>query len=245
MPGAEPWSHTDGPIGVLVSHGFTGTPHTVRPLAEAFAAAGFSVELPLLPGHGTSVDDMMTTGWSDWSQAIDAAYSSLRARCDKVAVAGLSMGGTLVLWLAERHPEIAAVVAINALVQAQPDEVLDMVRGMIAEGEITMGGLGSDIADPESQEVAYDLTPLPPLLSLQEALPAIRADLAKVTQPLLLMNSPQDHVVEPVNSDIIAQAVRGAVERVSLERSYHVATLDYDRELLCTHAVEFLKRVIS
>src|SRR5262249_42976534 len=119
MPGAEPWSAAGGPNGVLVLHGFTGNPQSMRPLAEAFAAAGFAVDLPLLPGHGTAVEDMVPTRWADWSGAADKAYSDLAARSDKVVVAGLSMGGTLTAWLAARHPEIAGIVLVNALVQPQ------------------------------------------------------------------------------------------------------------------------------
>src|SRR5437762_8177816 len=98
MEGAEPFSAVGGPVGVLVCHGFTGNPQSMRGLAEAFAAAGFSVELPLWPGHGTSIDDMLTTGWPDWSAAAEAAYADLASRCGKVVVAGLSMGGTLATW---------------------------------------------------------------------------------------------------------------------------------------------------
>src|SRR3954447_4486711 len=104
MPGAEPFSAAGGPDAVLVVHGFTGSPQSMRPLAEAFAAAGFTVELPRLPGHGTSLEDMITTGWDDWSSAAEATYADLAARCSKVVVAGLSMGGTITTWLAARHP---------------------------------------------------------------------------------------------------------------------------------------------
>ena len=113
MPGAEPFSAPGGPHGALVVHGFTGTPQSMRGLAEAFAAAGYAVELPLLPGHGTSVDDMATTTFADWSEAVARAYEELAARCDLVVVAGLSMGATLATWLAVRHPEIAGLVVIN------------------------------------------------------------------------------------------------------------------------------------
>src|SRR5436309_9351601 len=89
LPGAEPFSAPGGPHGVLVLHGFTGCPQSMRGLAEAFAGAGFAVELPRLPGHGTSLDDMLGTGWSDWSGHAEATYSDLAARCDKVVVAGL------------------------------------------------------------------------------------------------------------------------------------------------------------
>ncbi|MGE0879226.1 MAG: alpha/beta hydrolase [Acidimicrobiia bacterium] len=246
LPGAEPWSYTapNGRHGVLVSHGFTGSPMNMRGLAHAFADAGFSVELPLLPGHGTSVDDMLTTTWSDWSGAVEATFQTLAARCDKVLVAGLSMGATLALWLAINHPEIVGVVAVNPLVQPLPDEVLDMVQGMIDEGEVTLPGIGSDIADPDAKELAYELTPLPPLLSLQRSVGAeVLPKLAHIRQPMLLMNSVDDHVVEPVNGDIVAERVNGPVERLMLERSFHVATLDYDKELLVAKAVEFATRI--
>ena len=118
LAGAEPFSASGGPHGALVVHGFTGCPQSMRGLAQAFAAAGFATELPLLPGHGTSVDDMLATRWADWSGAAESAYDELAARCDRVVVAGLSMGGTITAWLATRHPEIAGLVLVNPAVEA-------------------------------------------------------------------------------------------------------------------------------
>src|SRR5256714_14080830 len=105
LPGAEPFSAPGGPHGALVLHGFTGSPQSMRGLAKAFAAAGFAVELPLLPGHGTTVEDMATTGGDDWSGTAEAAYQELAARCDRVGVAGLSVGGPLTAWLARAPPQ--------------------------------------------------------------------------------------------------------------------------------------------
>src|SRR5438067_3818811 len=110
LPGAEPFSAPGGPHGALVLHGFTGSPQSMRGLATAFAEAGFTVELPRLPGHGTSLDDMLTTGWADWSGWAEQAYQDLAGRCERVVVAGLSMGGTLTAWLAANHPEVAGIV---------------------------------------------------------------------------------------------------------------------------------------
>src|SRR5216117_3223058 len=112
IAGAEPYAAAGGPNGVLVVHGFTGNCQSMRPLAQAFAAAGFTVELPLLPGHGTTVEDMLETRWEDWSSAAETAYNQLASRCRKVVVAGLSMGGTITTWLAARHPEIPGIVCI-------------------------------------------------------------------------------------------------------------------------------------
>jgi carboxylesterase len=242
IPGCGPWSAPGGPHGVLVLHGFTGNPQSMRGLAEAFAGAGFAVELPLLPGHGTSVDDLLTTGWSDWSAAAETAYQELAGRVDRVVVAGLSMGGSLTCWLASRHPEIAGIVCVNPALSV-PDDMVAAVRQMLDEGVDRIAAIGGDVADPDQREKAYDATPLAPLLSLAAAADEFRDDLARIACPVLILHSPQDHVVEPVNSDILAAGVSGPVERVTLERSYHVATLDYDRDLISERAIEFARKV--
>jgi carboxylesterase len=246
IPGAEPFSAsgTNG-HGALVVHGFTGNPQSMRPLAEAFAAAGYTVELPLLPGHGTTVEDMIPTRWEDWSGAAEAAYDELAARVDKVVVAGLSMGGTITTWLATRHPEIAGIVLVNAAIDPPAESFLDVLRGMRETGAETFDGIGSDIAKPGVVEAAYSQTPIEPLLSLQSVLSSLRGDLGKINCPVLIFTSTQDHVVPPVSSDVLAEAVSGPVERVTLERSYHVATLDHDAEEIERRSVEFADKVTA
>lgn len=247
LAGCEPWSASGGErgqVGALVLHGFTGCPQSMRPLAEAFAAAGFTVELPLLPGHGTTVDDMIGTSWADWSAAAEAAYGDLAGRCARVVVAGLSMGGTLTVWLASRHPEIAGIVCVNPAIRV-PDEMADLIRQTLDGGVDRFPSIGNDVADPDVDETAYDATPLAALLSLAEATTALRDDLAKVTSPLLLMNAPQDHVVQPSDSDELAAGVAGTVERITLDRSYHVATIDFDKDLINAEAVAFANRVTA
>jgi carboxylesterase len=245
IPGAEPFSAAGGSHGALVLHGFTGSPQSMRGLAQAFGAAGFAVELPLLPGHGTSVDDMLATTWTDWSGCAELVYNELSVRCDKVVVCGLSMGGTLAVWLAAHHPEIAGVVAINAAVDPPAESFREGIRQLLAEGHTTMPAVGNDIADPGATELAYDATPIGPLLSLCDADDEIYPKLGEIHCPVLVMNSPQDHVVPPVSSEILALRVSGPVERVTLERSYHVATLDYDKDEIEARAVDFARKVTS
>ena len=240
--GAEPFSCEGGPVGVLVLHGFTGTPQSMRPLAGAFAGAGHAVELPLLPGHGTSVDDMLTTGWADWSAAAEAALEALQSRTESVVVAGLSMGGSLTCWLATRHPELAGIICVNPAVQVDPG-MRDLVASMVDSGADRMDAIGNDVADPEVVELAYDQTPLPPLLTMFDAAQEVGQQLGAITCPLLLMTSPQDHVVPPADSDVLAAAVAGPVERISLDRSFHVATIDFDRDLIARSALDFVARV--
>lgn len=247
IPGAEALSHAAGGArGALVLHGFTGNPGSMRGLAEAFVNAGYDVEMPRLPGHGTTVDDMLTTGWADWSGEVDMAYKSLADRCPGVVVAGLSMGGSLTLWLAGQHSEIAGIICINPATQPQAPEVVEMLEGMLAGGTTIMPGIGSDIADPAVHETAYEGTPLPCLIDfVNNGLAVIAPTYGSLRMPLLLLNSPQDHVVEPAQAEYLATHYGGPLERITLERSYHVATQDYDKDIIFAESVAFANRVTA
>lgn len=247
IPGAEAWSHHGTQsVGALCIHGFTGNPSSMRGVAEAFAAAGYHVELPRLPGHGTAVSDMLATRWSHWSGEVEAAYQRLAQRVDKVVVAGLSMGGSLTLWTALEHPEVSGIVCVNPAAQPQAQEMVDMVEGLIAEGTEVFPGIGSDIADPNVTETAYPETPLRPLVSLvKDGITPMVQQYGNCTVPLLLITSRNDHVVDPVQSDQLAEQWGGPVERILLDRSYHVATQDFDKELIFESAVAFAAKVTA
>ena len=175
---------------------------------------------------------------------MEAAYQRLAARTDKVVVSGLSMGGSLTLWTALQHPEVAGIVCINPATKPQPAELMEMLHGMVDEGTDTMPGIGADIADPDATESAYEQTPLRPLISLvEDGLASLSERYSEITCPLLLLTSPQDHVVEPSNGDFLAETFGGPVERISLERSYHVATLDFDKDVIFEAAVAFGRKV--
>jgi carboxylesterase len=247
IPGAEPMSHVGTlPAGALVIHGFTGNPGSMRIIADAFAAAGYHVEMPLLAGHGTSVDDMVPTRWADWAADAEAAYQRLARRADKVVVIGLSMGGALTLRIGADHADVAGLVCINPAAQPQGDETVAMLVGLADSGTETMPAIGSDIADPDSSESAYDATPVRALASLlADGIAPLSAQYPAMRVPLLLMNSPQDHVVQPEQAEYLAATYGGPVERITLERSYHVATQDYDKDLIVAEALAFAQRVVA
>lgn len=238
IDGAEPQSWVGNRNGVLVLHGFTANPGSVRILAEAAADAGWSVELPLLPGHGTSIEDLIPKRFSDWLEAAEAALLRLQERCDRVVVMGLSLGASLTLFLGNSHPELAGLVCINPAVQAPP-ETIAAVQTMVDAGVKWTVGIGSDIADPNSFESAYEETPLEPLKSILVA--AGNADFGpeNLKQPLLLITSRQDHVVSPEDSVYLAANYGGDVDHLWLSRSFHVATRDYDRNLVTAAATTF------
>jgi carboxylesterase len=245
LSGAEPYSVTGDARGALVLHGFTGNPQAMRGLALALADAGLTVEMPLLPGHGTDVADMVPTRWDDWSAAAEAAYLDLAARSDSVVVVGLSMGGALAVWLAEHHPEIAALALVNPMVAAPDADTVGFVQAMVDNGDELAPGVGSDIALDGAVESAYPELPLRAALSLFAGVAEVESALESVTCPVLVFTSTQDHVVDPKSSALLVERAKGPVEQVVLDRSYHVATLDHDKDEIEARTMEFVTGVLS
>jgi carboxylesterase len=240
VAGSEPFSATGGDRGVLVLHGFTGSPYSMRPLAETFADRGYTVELPLLPGHGTAIADLIPMRWPDWSGAAEAAYDGLAARCSGVAIVGMSMGGALSCWLASRHPEAVALAVINPLVQPIAQEMRDGGKAAVDAGVETIDGIANDIALEGANEYGYAELPIAAAMSLMDGLDELGDALSSITCPTLVFTSRQDHTVTPDNSELLVERVKGPVEHLWLEKSYHVATLDYDAGLIELEASRFL-----
>jgi carboxylesterase len=236
-----------GAGGAVVIHGLTGSPQSVTGLGAALEAAGFTVEVPLLPGHGTSVEDLTGYGWVDWEAAAADSFDRVVGRCPgrPVVVAGLSMGGALAADLAAGRPEVAALVAVNPLVDPPAGAFKSLLGELLAAGERFLPGVAGDLADPDADEEAYDRIPVAALLSMCEGLDGLASRLASIRCPVLILTSRHDHVVPIVSSDVLAGAVAGPVERVWLERSSHVATLDLEHEELERRAVAFALRAIT
>ncbi|MCX6512392.1 MAG: alpha/beta fold hydrolase [Actinobacteria bacterium] len=245
LPGAEPASFSGGPQGVLVLHGFTGSPGSMRGVAEALANQGYTVEMPLLPGHGTDVSDMIPTTFADWSAAAEEALQLLLSTCSAVGVVGLSMGGTLTAWLAERHPELVGVAFVNPLLEPVGSEMMEGVRALVDAGTDTFDAIGSDIAKEGVLELSYPATPLRPLLTLFAGVEEVSAKLGSISCPILLLSSREDHVVTPSNGDHLVASVSTPIERIWLERSYHVATVDHDREIVESQITAFFDRIFA
>ena len=246
-PEAEPYSGgpEDG-VGVLVCHGFSGSPRSMRPWAEHLAAAGFRVELPRLPGHGTSWRELQVTGWPDWYGAAERSLLKLADATGRpVFAAGLSMGGALALRLAQRHPDLlAGLVLVNPVISITDPRI--RVLRFLRHVTPSLGGIAGDVAKPGVVEGGYPRNPLHALYSQSLLWAMIRADLDQVSLPLLVYRSREDHVADPSSVRLI-QARTTSPDRtfVPLERSYHVATLDHDADLLFAGSVDFFTRLSS
>ncbi len=250
QPFSSPGQGARARIGIVISHGFTGNPASLRPYAEALAARGFRVELPRLPGHGTTVRDMGRTRYEDWRAEIVRARDRLAAECDAVILSGLSMGGTIVLDLAGAEPNaIAGAIAINpALLDREGvlAKFAPLISRVVPFVPAAAAGLReNDIAKPGIDELAYEWVPTKSANSFIERLPRIRSQLRGCPVPLLIAYSVQDHSVPPANSLAVRDMVGagGKVEMLPLERSFHVATLDYDLDLLVERSADFADAV--
>lgn len=244
-PEAEPYFGGSGPNGVLLCHGFTGSPRSLRPWAEHLETDGFRVALPRLPGHGTRWQEMNRTRWQDWYATVDRAFAELRHSCDRVFLAGLSMGGGLAIRLAEQHGDaVAGLALVNPAVRSSDPRrlALPVLRHVVP----SLSWISSDIALPDVLEGGYERAPLHAAWSATELLRDIQANLERVDQPLLIFKSVTDRVVDPSSLALIRARVRSSdLTVVSLERSYHVATLDYDAELIFTTSSAFFARLAS
>ena len=230
-------------VGVLLSHGFTGSPASIRPWAEYVGERGYGVQVPRLPGHATTWQDLNTTTWDDWYGEITRVFDQLCLDHDAVVVGGLSMGAALALRVAADHPDrVAGVVLVNAAVATKRLDVklLPVLKHLVA----SRPGIGNDIKKPGGNEHCYDRTPLKATHSMMQAWKPLIEDLPKVTAPLLYFRSAVDHVVDDASQPIITSRVssREIIER-PLPESFHVATLDNDAELIFEESAEFIARV--
>jgi carboxylesterase len=239
-PGCEPFSFEGGPVGALMVHGFTGSPFSMRPWGEHLAANGLTVLGPRLPGHGTRWQEMNLTRWQDWYGEVERAFDRLRGRCEQVFVMGLSMGGTLTLRLGEeRGDEVAGLVTVNAslLTERKDAKLLPLISKVVP----SVKAIGDDIKKPGTTENAYDRTPLRAAASLAQLWRLTRDDLGKITQPLLVFRSAEDHVVEPTSGALLMKSVASTdVREVVLTDSYHVATLDNDAPTIFAESLAFV-----
>jgi len=241
LPGAEPFEHSGGPVGVLLCHGFTGSPQTLRGWADYLAARGLTVSLPRLPGHGTTWQDLARTGSDDWFAEVDAAFGRLAGRCEQIFVFGLSMGGCLALRVAEtRGAAVRGLVLVNP--SLAPDTKLFLLAPVLKHLIRSMPGIVSDIKKPGAHELGYDRVPVRAAATLPKLWNETVRNLSQVTQSVLVYRSATDHVVGPASMRVLLAGIPDAQVTVrELPDSYHVATLDNDAGAIFEGSLKFIR----
>jgi esterase/lipase/carbon monoxide dehydrogenase subunit G len=236
----EPAAPAKPTAAVLLLHGFGGSPNGVRPWGEALAAAGLAVSIPRLPGHGTRWKDLRRTTWADWYAEAEKALNQLRAEHGTVFVAGISLGATLALRLAEKRPnDVAGVVAVNPILSAPAGvpKPLGLMRFLRRSSAAVRG----DIKKSGGTDVGYDRTSLRAAYSLEQFGQLVRADLGQIRQPVLLATSRVDHVVAAADGEAVWSAMTAAAKRrLWFDNSYHLVTLDNDAPVLFAESANFI-----
>lgn len=241
LPGSEPFLHEGGPTGVLLVHGFTGNPVSLREWGADLAGRGFAVDCPRLPGHGTSWRDMVTRTAAEWVEEADAGLSRMRDSCDDVVVAALSFGGSIALDLAaRRREEIRGLVLVNPWVRDRRLAIVPLARFVLR----TVPGTGNDIKKAGGDERAYDRIPVRSIGEASRMMKRAQAQLPRVTTPILVFQSAEDHTIPRDNGRYVLDKVGSTdKELVTLSDSYHVATMDNDAPLIFERSAAFIERL--
>ena len=228
-------------IGVLLIHGFTGSPASMRPWAVYLSQRGFTVRVPLLPGHGTKPEDLNEVKWEQWPAKAEDELNELYKTCTKVFICGLSMGGAVTLNVASRNSQkLSGIVLVNPMSHLR--FVSPELAFAVSRVKKFLKSVGNDIKRPGVTEWGYDANPTVGVYELLKMLRATRALLPKVTVPMQLFHSVDDHTLPVSNTEIIMKGVGSRIkQRIELTNSYHVATIDYDAEIIYENSRIFIE----
>jgi carboxylesterase len=228
-------------IGIIFVHGFTGSPISMRPWAEDFLERGYSISVPLLPGHGTTPADLNQVKWPEWPAKVEAELDWMHSQGMTVFIFGLSMGGGTTLNIVSRHSSsIAGIVLVNPMIHVK--FIPHQLAWVISRVQKMRDSVGDDIKKPGVTEHGYDSLPAVGVYQLLKMLSYTRKRLHDVTVPALVFHSKDDHTLPVSNTEIIMAGI-GSVhkQRIDLVNSYHVATLDYDAEIIFENSLLFVQ----
>jgi carboxylesterase len=227
--------------GVLLVHGFTGSPASMRPWGEFLHSKGYTVRVPLLPGHGTQPEDLNKVKWQEWPAKVEFELSELRKTCDVIFLVGLSMGGGTVLNVAASiNNELAGLILVNPMIHVKGVPV--ELAFFLSRFQKMRTSVGDDIKRPGVTEWGYDALPTRGIHQLLKMLRITRGNLGKITVPVQLFHSVEDHTLPVTNTEIILSEIGSTNKsRIELVNSYHVATMDYDQELIFQNSLTFIE----
>jgi carboxylesterase len=237
----SPGSGANKEIGILLVHGFTGSPASMRPWAEYLNQRGYTVKVPLLPGHGTTPEDLNLVKWEEWPAKVESDLQVLLRTCQKVFICGLSMGGGTTLNVASKYSkELSGIILVNPMIHVK--FVPHQLAWAISRFQKMRESVGDDIKRPGITEYGYDALPAVGVYQLLKMLHYTRKRLNMVTVPMLLFHSVDDHTLPVTNTEIVMKGVGSREkQRIELVNSFHVATLDYDQEIIFENSRLFIE----
>jgi len=253
-----------GRLGFLLIHGLGGTPLEMRYVAQGLAHAGHTVHVPQLAGHCGSSDDLKATGWADWYATVEEEHDRLRERCDSVVVGGLSMGAILAIHHAARHPNSVSALTLYAptlwldgwgvpwyatlfklvkmkwfadyfdFAERDPWGIKDQRLRALVEQAIRSG---------DSSRAGIAALPGSLMLELRWLVKRVKQEVATVEQPTLIVHPREDDRASLRNLHYLQSCLRGPTDTVVLNDSYHIVTLDRQRQVVVARTVEFAARL--
>ena len=239
-------------VSALLVHGLTGTPYEMRYLGERLAARGVRVRGVKLAGHAGTPEELGEAGYDNWYESVVNGLEELRQHGEPVVVVGLSMGAVLAARLTADQGEAIAGVTLLSPAFFLPRSTTIMLKGLrgllgsLVNSIYLYSRGGSDIHDAAAKSVhpTCHLMPLSAPLKLFELSAMVKPMLSRITQPALVMHAPRDHTC-PMrkNLDYVMRHLGSAEKRaVELEESYHVITVDSEKERVVDEVAGFVER---
>ena len=228
-------------IGIILVHGFTGSPASMRPWAEFLNGRGYTVRVPLLPGHGTQPSDLNKVKWQEWPACVEAVLEELSQKCDVIFICGLSMGGGTTLHVTQKNQsKLRGIILVNPMIHVPAVPV--PLAWVLSRLQKMRKSVGDDIKRPGITEWGYDALPVLGAYELIKMLKVTRDKLGEITLPVQLFHSVDDHTLPVSNTEIVMKGLSSTNKnRIELTNSYHVATLDYDAELIFQNSLTFIE----
>lgn len=232
-------------IGVVLVHGYTGSPAAMRPWAEFLNQNGYTVRVPLLPGHGTKPEDLNEIKWEQWPAKVEAEIAELQKTCNKIFICGLSMGGGTTLHIAAKASnKLTGIILVNPMIHVA--FIGPKIAFFLSRLQKLRKSVGDDIKRPGVTEWGYDALPTRGVYELLKMLKYTRERLHDVTVPMQLFHSVDDHTLPVSNTEIVMKSVGSRIkQRIELTNSYHVATIDYDAEIIFENSRIFIESQCS
>ncbi|MFW9924838.1 MAG: alpha/beta hydrolase [Candidatus Thorarchaeota archaeon] len=242
LKGAEPFYFERGKIGCLLCHGYTGTPKEMLDIGKYLADKGITVYGPLLPGHGTKVEDLIIKSAKDWYSEYRRAYEKLRKVCDEIFICGLSLGGVLTLKFATEEKVAGVIVLATPILFRFPENILLTLLAPLLS-KFALKKSKKELEEQKNLDIlCYDKYPIGPANSLRKLIKKTRRNLDKITNPILIVQGLKDERWIVRSSKIILNEVSSESKKIiTLEKSPHCLTVGPEKTTVSELIIDFIK----